>query len=41
MADIETEALAYTAGGTTCKGYVAHDGPVDGPRPGVLVVHEW
>ena len=41
MADIETEALAYTVGGTTCKGYVAYDGAVDGPRPGVLVVHEW
>ena len=41
MADIETEALAYTAGDTTCKGYVAYDGAADGPRPGVLVVHEW
>ena len=40
MADIRTEELTYTAGGATCRGRVAYDA-ADGPRPGVLVVHEW
>ena len=41
MANIRTEDLTYTAGDTTCKGYVACDGAAGEPRPGVLVVHEW
>lgn len=31
----------YKAGETTLKGYIAYDDAVKGPRPGVLVVHEW
>ena len=41
MGHIKTEDVTYTAGGATCKGYVAYDGAADAPRPGVLVVHEW
>ena len=40
MPDIHTQTVAYSAGGTEMKGYLAHD-PAAGPRPGVLVVHEW
>lgn len=38
---IHGEALDYSANGTTLKGYLAYDQNVEGPRPGVLVVHEW
>ena len=41
MADIKTEDVTYTAGGATCRGHLAYDGSAGGPRPGVLVVHEW
>ena len=41
MADVKTEEVTYTAGGATCRGHLAYDGSAGGPRPGVLVVHEW
>ncbi len=39
--NIQSEEITYQAGDTTLKGYVAWDANVQGPRPGVLVVHEW
>jgi dienelactone hydrolase len=33
--------VTYTAGGVALKGYLAYDDKIKGPRPGVLVVHEW
>ena len=39
--DIRAEAVEYTAGEVTLKGYLAYDANVEGRRPGVLVVHEW
>ena len=41
MADIRTETINYAAGGSTCRGFLAHDAAIGEPRPGVLVVHEW
>lgn len=41
MTDIHTEEIAYTANGIEMKGYIAWDSNKGGPRPGVLVVHEW
>lgn len=41
MANIQSEELTYSAGGVEMKAYIAWDGEVEGPRPGVLVVHEW
>lgn len=41
MGDIRTETLTYTAGGTTMTGHLAFDADQAGPRPVVLVVHEW
>lgn len=33
--------VSYRAGDTELKGYLAFDPNIEGPRPGVLVVHEW
>ena len=38
---IQSEAVTYKAGDTHLKGYIAWDAAKQGPRPGVLVVHEW
>ncbi len=41
MADIHTEEITYTGNGIEMKGHIAWDSNQEGPRPGVLVVHEW
>ena len=41
MSDIHTEVVTYSGDGIEMKGYMAWDSSQDGPRPGVLVVHEW
>ena len=41
QADLVTEAVEYSAGDTTMKGYLAYNDATKGERPGVLVVHEW
>lgn len=38
---ILTEEVTYRVGDTKLKGYLAWDSRQKGPRPGVLVVHEW
>lgn len=38
---VQTREVTYTQGTTSLKGYVAWDASRTGPRPGVLVVHEW
>ena len=38
---IHTETVVYEGGGATLRGYLARDDTGRGPRPGVLVVHEW
>jgi len=40
-ADIVTEEVHYRAGGADCTGFLAYDRNREGPRPGVLIVHEW
>lgn len=40
-AAIQTETIEYTAGSVKAKGFLAWDDAITGPRPGVLVVHEW
>ena len=40
-AGLHTETIEYKQGDTTCEGYLAYDDAVKGPRPGVLVVHDW
>ncbi len=39
--DIRGEEVTYKAGDTTLVGYLAWDANKEGPRPGVLVVHQW
>ncbi|MBI3544427.1 MAG: dienelactone hydrolase family protein [Deltaproteobacteria bacterium] len=40
-AAIKTQAVEYSAGGTTMQGFVAYDDAKKGPRPGILIVHDW
>ncbi len=41
MAKVETKVIEYKEGDVTLEGYLAYDTKFKGPRPGVLVVHEW
>jgi dienelactone hydrolase len=41
MANIQSQEISYRAGGVDTKSYIAWDDDLAGPRPGVLVVHEW
>jgi len=40
-AEIRTETVDYQDGDTTLQGFLAWDDAIEGPRPGVLVIHEW
>ncbi len=40
-AEVQTKVISYQDGGIECRGFLAWDDAVIGPRPGVLVVHEW
>lgn len=38
---LKEKIITYKVGGIICKGYLVYDSKITGPRPGVLVVHEW
>jgi dienelactone hydrolase len=40
-AAVTFETIEYRHGDTTLEGYLAYDPAVKGPRPGVLIVHQW
>ena len=40
-AKIHMETVDYKIGDTTYEGYLAYDDALKGPRPGVLVIHQW
>src|SRR4051812_43087450 len=40
-AAMQTKNITYHAGTLECHGFLAWDDAVKGPRPGVLIVHEW
>ena len=40
-AAIHTEPVAYKHGDTVLEGFLAYDDSVKGPRPAVLIVHQW
>jgi len=40
-AAIHTETVEYKQGDTVLEGFLAYDSAVKGPRPGVLIVHQW
>jgi dienelactone hydrolase len=41
QAAVQTKKIEYKHGDQTCEGFLAWDDAVQGPRPGVLLVHEW
>ena len=41
MTRLKTEDVDYFAGEARCRGHLAFDEALAGPRPGVMVVHEW
>ena len=41
FAEIKMETIEYKQGDTVCEGFLAYDDSISGPRPGVLVVHDW
>ncbi|PQO27566.1 dienelactone hydrolase family protein [Blastopirellula marina] len=40
-AEVKTKVIQYQVGDKTFDGYLAYDDAVEGPRPGVVVFHEW
>lgn len=40
-AEMQTKMVTYEQGGTVLEGYVAYDDAFSGPRPGVLIIHQW
>jgi dienelactone hydrolase len=40
-AEIRTETVEYRQGEVVLQGYLSYDSSVRGPRPAVLVVHDW
>ncbi|MGO9478235.1 MAG: dienelactone hydrolase family protein [Limisphaerales bacterium] len=40
-AAIQTKTVEYKQGDTILEGFVAYDDAIKGPRPGILVVHQW
>lgn len=40
-AAVRTETVEYRHGDTVLQGWLAYDDAVKGPRPGVLLVHDW
>jgi dienelactone hydrolase len=40
-AAVQSKKITYKHGDLECHGYLAWDEAVKGPRPGVLVIHEW
>jgi len=41
FAKVTTRTVIYKDGDTELEGFVAYDAAVKGPRPGVLVIHDW
>jgi len=41
LAEVHTREVEYKHGDTVLQGFIAWDDALKGPRPGVLVVHEW
>lgn len=40
-AEVRSRTVEYKDGNTVLEGYLAYDDDFKGPRPGVMVVHEW
>lgn len=41
MAEVKTQSVDYMAEGVTMEGYLAYDDAISGPRPGIMIAHDW
>lgn len=41
QAEVQTKVIQYQVGDKTFDGFLAYDDAIKGPRPGVVVFHEW
>ncbi|RCS54689.1 dienelactone hydrolase family protein [Bremerella cremea] len=41
QAEVKTKVIQYQVGDKTFDGFLAYDDAIKGPRPGVVVFHEW
>lgn len=41
LAKVKTEVIEYKEGATVLEGVLSYDDKFKGPRPAVIVVHEW
>ncbi len=41
MATVHTETVEYKQGDTVLQGYLSYDDAVKGPRPAIVIVHDW
>lgn len=41
FAELQKKDIEYKDGDTVLEGYLVYDDAIQGPRPGVLVVHDW
>lgn len=39
--DLQTKKIAYKQGDIDCQDFLAWDDAIQGPPPGMLVMHEW
>ena len=39
--NILTNRIEYSVADASHQGYLAYDDEIAGPRPGVMIVHEW
>jgi len=40
-AKVQTKTIEYEHDGVVCEGFLAYGDEIAGPRPGVLVIHQW
>ena len=40
-AEVKSQEIDYKQGDTALQGFLAYDDAAKGPRPGILVIHEW
>ena len=41
FAEIKVDTIEYKSGDVVCEGFLAYDPAAAGPRPGVVIVHDW
>lgn len=41
FAAVKNEVVEYKQGDTVLEGYLVYDDAISGPRPGVIIIHQW